>query len=118
VHSGVTAEECAPFVANPTHVIAYHYICNGRMTLELDGHEPVVVEAGEVVLLPQNEPHRLGSAPGLPPVNAEEFMEPGEGGQLARIVYGCGGEQTRMLCGFLSSEVPNYAIIRVLPKVL
>ena len=33
VHSGVTAEECAPFVANPTHIIAYHYICEGRMTL-------------------------------------------------------------------------------------
>lgn len=118
VHSGVTKEECAPFVANPTHIIAYHYICAGRMLLELDGHEPVSVESGEVVLLPQNEPHRLGSAPGLRPVNAEEFMEPGEGGQLARIVYGGGGEQTRMLCGFLASEVPNDPIIRVLPKVL
>jgi AraC-like DNA-binding protein len=118
VHSGVTAEECAPFVANPTHIIAYHYICAGRMTLELDGHEDVTVESGEVVLIPQNEPHRLASAPGLLPVNAEEFMEPGEGGQLARIVYGGGGEQTRMLCGFLASEVPNDPIIRVLPKVL
>jgi AraC-like DNA-binding protein len=118
VHSGVTAEECAPFVANPTHVIAYHYICEGRMMLELEGHEPVLVETGEVVLLPQNEPHRLASAPGLKPVNAEEFMQPGEGGALARIVYGGGGTQTRMLCGFLASEVPNDPLIRVLPKVL
>lgn len=118
VFSGVTADEVAPFVSAPTHIISYHYICEGRMVLELDGHEPVPVESGEVVLLPHNEAHRLGSAPGLKPVSAEEFMQPGEGGSPARIVHGGGGPATRMLCGFLASEVPNDPVIRVLPRVL
>jgi AraC-like DNA-binding protein len=118
VFSGVTAEDCAPFVSGPANIISYHYICEGRMVLELDGHEPVAVENGEVVLLPHNEAHRLASARGLSPVHADEFMQPGEGGSLARIVYGGGGAPTRMLCGFLASEVPNDPIIRVLPRVL
>lgn len=118
VFSGVTADEVAPFVAAPTHIISYHYICAGRMVLELDGHEPVPVETGEVVLLPHNEAHRLASAPGLQPVSAEEHMQHGDGRSLARIVYGGGGEATRMLCGFLASDVPNEPVLRVLPRVM
>ena len=34
------------------------------------------------------------------------------------IIHGGGGDTTRMLCGFLASEVPNDPIIRVLPRVL
>src|SRR5688572_16659977 len=94
VFSGVTAEEVAPFVSTPANIISYHYICEGSMVLELDGHEPVKVESGEVVLLPHNEVHRLGSAPGLPPVSAEDFLQPGEANSLARIVYGGGGATT------------------------
>jgi AraC-like DNA-binding protein len=118
VFSGVTAEEVAPFVTAPTHIISYHYICAGSMVLELDGHAPVTVESGEVVLLPHNEAHRLGSAPGLQPVNAEQFLQPGEGGAVARIVHGGGGVKTRMLCGFLASEIPDVPVLRVLPRVL
>lgn len=117
VFSGVTADEVAPYVSAPTHVISYHYICAGRMVLELDHHEPVPVEGGEVVLLPHNEAHRLASEPGLKPVSAEAYVEPGNG-PVSRIVYGGGGEATRMLCGFLASEVPNDPVLRVLPRVM
>jgi AraC-like DNA-binding protein len=118
VFSGVTADEVAPFVTAPTHIISYHYICAGSMVLELDGHPPVTVESGEVVLLPHNEAHRLASAPGLAPVNAEQYLQHGEGDEVARIVHGGGGATTRMLCGFLASEVPDVPVLRVLPRVL
>ena len=45
---GVTPQECAQFGLPAAHVIAYHYICEGQMVLELDNHEPVVVESGEI----------------------------------------------------------------------
>ncbi len=118
VFSGVTADDIGPSVPGCAHIIAYHYVCEGRMLLELDGHDDVPVECGEVVLLPHNERHRLASGPGLQPVNAEDFLEHGEGGALARIIHGGGGPATRMLCGFLASEVPNDPLIRVLPRIL
>jgi AraC-like DNA-binding protein len=118
VFSGVTPEETGASVPGCANIIAYHYVCEGGMLLQLEGHEDVAVECGDVVLLPHNEPHRLASGPGLVPVNAEDFIEHGEGGALARVVHGGGGTTTRMLCGFLASEVPNDPIIRVLPRVL
>lgn len=118
VHSGVTAEECAWLGFEPAHVIGYHYVSAGRMVLEMDDHDPVTVEAGDIVMLPHNEAHRLASAPGLPPVNPEEFVEPGGNGSPGRLVYGGGGVETRMLCGFLTNELRNDPIIRVLPRVL
>jgi hypothetical protein len=118
VHSGVTAEECAQFELPAAHVIAYHYICGGRMMLELDDHKPVAVESGEIVLLPHNEPHRLCSGLGLYPVDVESEVVPGSNGSVSKIVYGGGGAQTRMLCGFLANELQSDPIIRVLPRVL
>jgi AraC-like DNA-binding protein len=118
VHSGVTPEECAWLGFVPEHLIAYHYVSAGRMVLELDDHDPVTVESGEIVMLPHNEPHRLASAPGLPPVNPDALVEPGGGGSPGRLVYGGGGAETSMLCGFLTNELREDPIIRVLPRVL
>jgi AraC-like DNA-binding protein len=118
VHSGVTAEECAQFGLPAAHVIAYHYICEGCMMLELDGHDSVVVESGEIVLLPHNEPHRLCSGPGLQPVNVESEVIPGGNGSVSKILHGGGGVPTRMLCGFLATELQSDPIIRMLPRVM
>jgi AraC-like DNA-binding protein len=118
VHSGVTPEECAQFGLPAAHVIAYHYICEGRMMLELDDHEPVSVASGEIVLLPHNEQHRLCSGLGLQPVNVESEVVPGSKGSVSKILHGGGGTPTRMLCGFLANELQSDPIIRVLPRVL
>ena len=118
VHSGVTAEECAQFGLPATHVIGYHYISDGRMLLELDGHEPVVVERGEIVLLPHNEQHRLCSGPGLTPVHVDNEVVPGSDGSVSKILHGGGGAATRMLCGFLATEAQSDPIIRMLPRVM
>jgi AraC-like DNA-binding protein len=118
VCSGVTAEECAQFGIAATHVIAYHYISEGRMLLELDGHDAVVVEKGEIVLLPHNEPHRLCSSPGLQPVNVESEVVVGSGGAVSKILHGGGGMATRMLCGFLATELQSDPILGMLPRVM
>ena len=118
VHSGVTAEECAQFGLPAAHVIAYHYISEGCMMLELDGHDSVVVESGEIVLLPHNEQHRLCSGPGLQPVNVESEVVPGSNGAVSKILHGGGGMPTRMLCGFLATELQSDPIIRMLPRVM
>lgn len=117
MNSGVTASECEQFGLAAASIISYHYICEGRMILELDNHDPVAVEHGEIVLLPHNEPHRVCSEPGLPAVDPDPLV-PGPGGELARIVYGGGGARTRMLCGFLANELHSDPIIQVLPRVL
>src|SRR5690606_508351 len=73
---------------------------------------------GDIVVLPRNDAHRLGSTAGMTPIAAEGLIETGPDGGLARIVHGGGGEPTHVLCGFLGSDTPNDPVLRILPPVL
>lgn len=118
VSAHVGPEDCEPFVPEPVHVIAYHYVVSGRCLLQVEGELPVSVEAGEIVLMPRNDRHKLGSAMTLRPVSAEHLIQPGADGGLARIRYGGGGERTHILCGFLGTDAQNHPVVAILPRVL
>ncbi len=118
VTAKVGPEDCSPFVPEPRNIIAYHYVSVGKLLLEVDGAPPVCVRGGEIVVLPRNDTHRLGSSLGLRPVSAEHLIQPGTNGGLARIVHGGGGERTHIVCGFLGSSSANEPLLTLLPKVL
>jgi AraC-like DNA-binding protein len=118
VSSQFSAEDCRPLVCDPVEVIAYHYVTCGRCWLEVAGEPAVEVHAGEAVLLPRNDPHVLASSIGLHPVNSHDLMQPAEGGGLARIVHGGGGEATDIVCGFLATDQHSNPLIATLPRVL
>lgn len=118
IASRISAEDCRPFLTTPSQVIAYHVVIDGRLLLATSGEPAVEIGAGEIVLLPRNDDHTLASAPGLPPVDAEELIEPSPDGGLARIAHGGGGEETRIICGFLGSEQVSNPLIESLPRVL
>ena len=44
-------EECRPYVDTPRHVIATHFVAEGRMQLRVEGGEDIEVRAGELVLM-------------------------------------------------------------------
>lgn len=118
VTAKVGPEDCRPFLPMPAHVIAYHYVVSGGFLLQVDDEPAVSMQAGEIVLLPRNDPHRLGSALNLKAVNADDLVQvPAEGG-LARISYGGGGPRTHIVCGFIGSEVHHDPLVASLPKVL
>jgi AraC-like DNA-binding protein len=118
VMSRVDAADCSAFLPRPSHVIAYHFVTEGRCAVQVGDQAPIEVRAGEIVLLPRNDPHRLGSALDVPPIDARQLIEPATDGGLARIVHGGGGERTKLLCGFLSTSVPNPPIAQLLPPAL
>ena len=118
ISSGIGPEDCRPFLADPVQVIAYHYVARGRMRVRVAGESDVEVRAGEAVLLPRNDPHVLGSAIDLRPVSADDLVQPGDGGGLARIIHGGGGEATHIVCGFLGSDQHRNPLIATLPRLL
>lgn len=118
VASRIEPEDCRPFLAAPRHVIAYHCIVSGSLLLQTDMDPPVALKAGEIVLLPRNDPHRIGSCIEASPVSAHELVQPSRDAGLARIVHGGGGEPTRIVCGFLGSDAPFNPLMATLPKVL
>jgi AraC-like DNA-binding protein len=102
----------------PAHVIAYHYVTRGRMLLQFVKQPPVWVEAGEIVVFPTSDDHRIGSDLALQPISAKELVLPPSNGNLARIDHGGGGVSTHILCGFLGTDAPNDPVIEMLPGLL
>src|SRR5690606_21874121 len=102
----------------PAHIIAYHYVIAGRLVLMVQGMPPVEVGAGEIVLLPRNDRHALGDAPGLPPRVIDHLVRVPDHPGPATLRYGGGGEATRIICGFLGCGVPDNPLIDALPAVL
>lgn len=118
VTARIDPEDCTPFTPEPVSIIAYHYVSAGRVLLGIEGQPPVTIEAGEIVVLPRNDAHRIASDLSLRPVSASTLIRPATEGGLARIRHGGGGERARIWCGFLGSNVPNDPLLRILPPVL
>lgn len=119
VISHVAPEDCAGYLPLPHHIIAYHYVCAGELAVRVEGDGPVTVRAGEIVILPRNDPHRMGSDLHMAPLDVNDLFEPGEGRDPGRMVYGTAASaDTRFFCGFLSHNQPDSPLIAALPKVL
>lgn len=118
VTAKVGPEDCAPFTPEPRQIIAYHCVTAGRLLLKVSGQKPIPVEGGEIVVLPRNDAHVIGSTLTVRPLSAEHLIQPNPDGGLARIIYGGGGERTHVFCGFLGSDMPHPPIIALLPSVL
>lgn len=118
VAAQVEPGDCRPFTPEPRQIIAYHYVTVGRLLLKADGQTPVPVEQGEIVVLPRNDRHLVGSSLTARPVDATHLIRPDPAGGPSRIRYGGGGEPTRILCGFLGNDTPHAPVIALLPSVL
>jgi hypothetical protein len=114
VNSRVTPEDFPGRADLPPSVVGFHYVVDGEMQVQIEGASPVLVRAGEMVLLPRNDPHRLASEPGLPPADPDPPVQRLEGG-LMRMVHGGGGMATRIVCGYIASEVRSHPLLEALP---
>lgn len=114
----LSAEDCGQYMTDPSLLIAYHFVVEGRLLVSVEGEPAIEVRAGEVVLLPRNDLHVLGSEDGLAPVSAHDLIRPSDDGGLARVSHGGGGETAHIVCGFLGSQDLYNPLIAALPRIL
>jgi AraC-like DNA-binding protein len=100
-------------------------ITEGSCWAQLPGkpESAIQINAGELLVVPQGEPHLMGSALdlGLEPVPSVPLLAsilataPGE---VMKVSYGGAGTATRMVCGFLScDETLSNPLLSVLPRI-
>jgi AraC-like DNA-binding protein len=105
------------------HVISFHIALDGGCWAELsdDSAPPVRLEAGDAILFPRGDDHRMASEPGLSAApNWEVFQRPTDR-PLPFVVseFEGGGEETRLVCGFLGCDKRPYnPLLDALPRML
>ena len=98
------ADTAAPFLEpSAERVVIFHLITEGECWVELGDGPPERLAAGDAVIFPQGDAHRMGSQPGLAPASSARLHE-----VLARrprlLAYGGGGATTKLVCGYLACD--------------
>jgi AraC-like DNA-binding protein len=117
----VSPEHCAPALGSASHLMIFHYVVDGELQIRVqaDDGDEVTIGAGELVLLPRNDLHLMGSDLSLPPVAGSEIIQPPKDGGLFSIRHGGAGGRTRMICGFLGcAGTEGNPVISTLPSLL
>jgi AraC-like DNA-binding protein len=85
-------------------VVIFHMIAEGECYVEMGGEPPVRLIAGDVVIFPSGDAHRMTSTPGLPPARSRARLDEVLARRPRQIAYGGGGAATRLVCGYLACD--------------
>jgi AraC-like DNA-binding protein len=69
-----------------------------------DGTPPVTLIAGDVVIFPQGDAHRMASGPGVPVATANRRLDEVFSRRPRQLAYGGGGKATKLVCGYLACD--------------
>jgi len=102
------------------NIIFFHVLTEGRCKARLvAGGETLEFGVGDLIMLPRDDTHLLGSDLHLAPTLADTLVRPAAGGELMRIEHGGGGEKTRFVCGFLRCDARLcQPMLESLPRIL
>jgi AraC-like DNA-binding protein len=114
-------EHCMPVLGSASHLMIFHYVVEGELHIRMEGEdgEGLSLGAGELLLLPRNDLHLMGSELSLPPVAASDVIHRPNHGGLFSIRHGGNGSRTRMVCGFLGCDsAEGNPVISTLPPLV
>jgi len=102
------------------HIVFFHWLIAGRCKARLAaGGDTFEIAAGDLLLMPNDEAHLMGSDLQIEPIPADYLVKPGADGGLLRIEHGGGGETTRFVCGFLACDKRlSRPVLEALPGML
>jgi len=104
------------------HLISYHVVTDGRCFARIIGKEAIPVEAGEVVVFTNSDPHIMSSTPdlGADPPTADVLEIAAAGQQPFPINFVKDGAlSARLVCGYLACHaLPFNPLLEALPPVI
>ena len=104
------------------HVVFFHFLINGHCKVRLaDGLDVLEVEAGDLVLFPQDDTSLMGSDLHLAPMEMDSSAASGPtaDSDFIQMRHGGGGAATRFVCGYLAcSRSVCRPLFDCLPRVL
>lgn len=97
---GMMAAAGLPGAEGPA--VFFHFVLEGRCRVRLEGErETLDAGPGDMILLPHDDTHVLGSDLQLAPLDATGMVALPPAGEMIELRHGGGGEATRFVCGYL-----------------
>jgi AraC-like DNA-binding protein len=133
VASAPAAGDLAPMILpSAGHLMEFHGVARGTCWAATDGESPARLEAGDLVLFPQGDPHVVSSAPGMrsPVPDFRQLLAPG--GDERPFTLTCRDERVTLrrpastetpsaviVCGFLGLDArPFNPLLGSLPRMI
>jgi AraC-like DNA-binding protein len=99
-------------------VVLFHVVASGTCWVSVDGGPKHWASAGDVIVLPYGDQHRMGGRTDADVVPIASFMPPPPWTQMPVLHLGVDGALTGVVCGYLHSLDPLFEPgLRVLPPV-
>ena len=114
-----TEDLAAMLIPDADRVVLFHVIAEGRCWVQVDGGEKHWADAGDVIVLPYGDLHRMGGTSDTAVLaSAANLVAAPPWDRMPVIEYGEGGDPTRVLCGYLNSDDALFdPQMRALPPV-
>lgn len=87
-----------------TRLVMFHIVARGRIWIDVEGHVRHWASAGDVVVLPYGDQHRVGGTGEAEAVPIMNLFSPPPWERLPVLRYGAGGSRSDIVCGYLHSE--------------
>lgn len=98
------------------HMILFHLVASGRCWIEAGGGERLWADAGDVIVIPYNDEHRMGGVGEAALVPITTLIDPPPWQRMPVIRHGGGGSLTSVVCGYLTCDDPLFdPRLRALP---
>jgi AraC-like DNA-binding protein len=99
-------------------VVLFHILTEGECVVECQPHPPVRMKAGDVVIFPHGDPHKMYSHRGAPSTPVGAVFSQGSADELPQVAFGGGGEDSVFICGYLNCDQRFNPLVRALPTML
>jgi len=103
------------------HVIEYHVVTSGTCWGGIVDEPAVKLEAGDVIVFPQGDPHVISSGPGMRGLPSFDVIKNAKQGRLpvSLSIQGGGPERAQIVCGFLGCDArPFNPLLSTLPRCI
>ena len=98
------ADSAAPLLEpGAERVVIFHLVTEGECFVELGDATPLRLGAGDVVVFPHGDAHRMTSTRGLAPAKGTR-LDAVLSRRPRQLSYGGGGAVTRIVCGYLACD--------------
>ena len=115
-----SGQESHGLLGDLDHIVFFHLITEGHCTVRLSsGGEAIELVAGDLILMPRDDAHVIGCALHKSPIQAGLLVKPASQGGMLSIDHGGGGDEVRLMCGFLSCDSQlSRPLLESLPRML